>query len=131
MPRERAQIDLGGPLLREREGCRLTYRSLSSRLCEAVDRLTSVTEAAMPVFSDTEWSLICCVGWDAISSERVLHRSSPADIEPLAWRAIVIEAAARAAEVPGLARRLDALDPVARVAVWERVEAYGRVEGMC
>lgn len=126
MPRERAQIDLGGPLLREREGCKLTERSLSARLCEIIERLCRVAEAAMPDLTETEWSMICWAGWDAISNERILSRASPQDIEPRAWRAIVAEAAERG--LPGLAKRLANMGSVERVAVWERIEAYGRAE---
>lgn len=130
MARERAQIDLGGPLLREREGCKLTERSLSSRLCEVIERLGRVTDAAMPSLTDTEWSLVCWAGWDALNSERILSRERPQDIEPLAWQAIIAEAAERESEVPGLAKRLHDMNPVERVAVLERIEAYGRAEAM-
>lgn len=129
MPRERAQIDLGGPLLREREGCKLTERSLSSRLCEVIERLGRVTEAAMPKLTDTEWSLVCWAGWDAISNERILSRGRPQDVETQAWRALIAEAAEHN-DMPGLAKRLDAMSPLERVAVWERIEAYGRAEAM-
>ncbi len=130
MARERAQIDLGGPLLREREGCKLTARSLSSRLCEIIERLGRVTEAAMPDLTDAEWSLVCWAGWDAISSERILSRERPQDIDAMAWVRIVAEAAEREGDVPGLAQRLRDMEPVERVAVWERIEAYGRAEAM-
>lgn len=124
MARERAQIDLGGPLLREREGCKLTERSLSSRLCEIIERMGVVTEAAMPNLTDTEWSLVCWAGWDAISSGRIMSREQ--DIETLAWRAIIIEAAERKMAAP--AKRLHDMGAVERIAVWERIEAYGRAE---
>lgn len=130
MARERAQIDLGGPLLREREGCKLTERSLSSRLCEIIERLGRVAEATTPQLTDTEWSLVCWAGWSAIESERIMSRSRPQDIDTLAWQTIVHEAAERESDVPGLAKRLHDMSPVERVAVWERVEAYGRAEAM-
>lgn len=130
MARERAQIDLGDPLLREREGCKLTERSLSSRLCEVIERLGRVTEAAMPNLTETEWSLVCWAGWDAISNERILSRERPQDIEPLAWQAIIADVAEREDEAPGLARRLHEMGAIERVAVLERIEAYGRAEMM-
>jgi hypothetical protein len=129
MARERAQIDLGGPLLREREGCKLTERSLSARLCEIIERLGRVTEATMPSLTDTEWSLVCWAGWDAIHSERILSRD-PRIIDAMAWQAIVAEAAERDSDMPGLAKRLHDMGAVERVAVWERVEAHGRAEAM-
>lgn len=128
MARERAQIDLGGPLLREREGCKLTERSLSSRLCEIIDRLGRVTEAAMPNLTDTEWSLVCWVGWGALSNERIMSRERPQDVETLAWQQIVAEAAER--DMHALAKRLHDMGTIERVAVWERIEAYGRAEAM-
>lgn len=130
MARERAQIDLGGPLLREREGCKLTERSLSARLCEVIERLGRVTEAAMPDLTDTEWSLVCWAGWDAISSERILSHSRPQDIDALAWTVLVAEAAEREQDAPGLAKRLHDMSAAERVAVLERIEAYGRAEAM-
>lgn len=128
MARQRAQIDLGGPLLREREGCKLTERSLSSRLCEIIERLGRVTETAMPTLTETEWSLVCWAGWDAISNERIMSRERPQDVETLAWQHIVAEAAER--DMPALAKRLHDMSAVERVAVLERIEAYGRAEVM-
>lgn len=124
MARERAQIDLGGPLLREREGCRITDRSLSSRLAEIIDRLDRVVAASMPTLTEAEWSLVCWAGWDAIATERIVSRDRPQDIDALAWQGIVAEAAERG--MAGLAARLRDMGPAERVAVWERVEAYGR-----
>lgn len=130
MARERTQIDLGGPLLREREGVKLTERSLSARLCEVIERLGRVVEVAMPQLTDTEWSLVCWAGWSAIENERILQRANPHDIDTLAWSTIVHEAAERDGDVPGLAKRLHGMDAIERVAVLERIEAYGRAEAM-
>lgn len=128
MPRERAQIDLGGPLLREREGAKLTERSLSSRLCEIIERLERVVETAMPQLSEEEWSLVCWSGWSAIESERILARGQQQrDVDAMAWMQIVADAAER---LPALAPRLQAMTPIERVAVLERIEAYGRSEAM-
>jgi len=117
MARERAQIDLGGPLLREQEGCKLTERSLSSRLAEVVDRLGRAAEAAMPHLSEVEWSLVCWTGWDALNYERIISRARPHDIEPLTWGAIIAEAAERESDVPGLAKRLHDISTIVRIAV--------------
>jgi len=125
--RERAQIDLGGPLLREREGVKLTERSLSARLCEVIERLGRVAEAAAPSLTDDEWSLVCWAGWDALSNERIMSHGRPQDIDTLAWSAMVIEVTERR---PDLARRLHAMGPVDRVAVLERIEAHGRAGAM-
>ena len=130
MPRERAQIDLGGPLLREREGAILTERSLSARLCEVIERLDRVVAAAMPDLTDTEWSMVCWAGWDALTHERIVSRLRPQDVDTLAWGSIVTEAAERARDLPGLANRLRAMTGIERIAVLERIEAYGRTEAM-
>lgn len=125
MPRERTQIDLGGPLLREREGVKLTGRSLSSRLAEVVERLGCVTAAVTPQFSGEEWSLIAWAGWDAIEAESIMSRERPQDIDTLAWNSMV----ATVAETKGMAKlaeRLHKMGPVERVAVLERIEAHGR-----
>lgn len=127
MSRERAQIDLGGPLLREREGVKLTQRSLSGRLCEIIERLERVVEATMPQLTDTEWSLVCWSGWSAIESERILQRGQPRDVDTMTWMQIVGDAAE---QIPTLAPRLQAMTTIERVAVLERIEAYGRAEAM-
>lgn len=130
MPRERAQIDLGGPLLREREGVRLTERSLSGRLAEVLDRFARVCEAAAPAFSDEEWSLVSYEGWSAIQFERLTSRDSPQDIDTLAWSALWTAVAERGAAWAALAKRLRTMSVIERIAVLERVEAYGRAEAM-
>lgn len=84
----------------------------------------------MPHLSDVEWSLVCWAGWSAISTERIMSRDRPQDIDGLAWAAIIAEAAERDRDVPGLAQRLHDMGPVERVAVLERIEAYGRAEAM-
>lgn len=139
MARERARVDLGGPLLREREGAKLTERALSARLCEIIDRLTRVTEAAMPDLPQPAWDLICWAGWDAISTERIMSRARPQDIDQLAWTGLIHAVAdwiARHQHEPvpgwanGLPHRLAIMSPAERVAVLERIEAYGRAEAM-
>lgn len=128
MSRSRAQIDLGGPLLREREGVKLTQRSLSGRLCEVIERLERVVEAVMPQLSDTEWSLVCWAGWSAIENERIIQRGQQQrDVDTIAWMQIVSDAAE---QMPSLASRLQAMTAVERIAVLERIEAYGRAEAM-
>lgn len=137
MARERAQIDLGGPLLREREGVKLTGRSLSSRLAEVIDRLGRVTDAASPNLPAKAWELIGWVGWDALDTERLT--SHPADVDTLVWQAIVTGVADwidthEYEPAPmwsrDLPQRLAMMTPVQRVAVLERIEAYGRAQAM-
>lgn len=137
--RDRVQIDLGGPLLREREGVKLTQRSLSSRLCEVIERLGRVVDVAMPDLPAPAWELICWTGWDAISHERIVSRNRPQDIDSLAWAALIGGVADWIAghepeTAPpwaiNLPARLAAMSMLERVAVLERVEAYGRAEAM-
>lgn len=136
MPRDRLPVDFRPePLAREREGCRLTERPITARMAEVVSRLTRAAEAAMPRLTDTEWSLVCWAGWSAIESERVLARSRPQgnppeSVDVMAWQTIVAEAAEREDDVPGLAMRLHDMSQVERIAVLERIEAYGRAEAM-
>jgi hypothetical protein len=124
MARERTQIDLGGPLLREREGCKLSERSLSSRLCEIIERLGRVTEAAMPDLTSDEWSLVCWSGWSSLQ-----RRARQRDVDSMTWMQIVADAA-ETEQFPHLSQRLREMGPVQRIAVLERVEAYGRSEAM-
>lgn len=84
----------------------------------------------MPHLSDVEWSLVCWAGWSAISTERIASRDRPQDIDALAWAPIIAEAAERDRDVPGLAKRLHDMSAVERIAVLERIEAYGRAEAM-
>lgn len=137
MPRDRAQIDLGGPLLREREGVKLTERSLSSRLCEVIDRLGVVARHAAPGLHPQAWELVCWQGWDALFQARI--SSHPQDADDVAWGLMVEGIREWIAEhdkqpapswAVALSERLEAMSPVERVAVWERVEAYGRAEAM-
>lgn len=128
MARERAQIDLGGPLLREREGVKLTERSLSSRLAEIIDRLAIVAEHGAPAdITSAQWDIILYEGWDALSSERIISRARPQDIDRLAWHNMVSAVAERD---ESLAKRLTSMRPIERIAVLERIEAYGRAEAM-
>lgn len=136
MPRDRIQLDLNSPLAREREGVKLTARSLSSRLAEIIERLGAVTAAAMPrTIPHEAWPLILWQGWDAIETERMMSRERPQDVDTLAWSTLTQEIAgwiASHGDEPapawsiGLVERLDALSPVERIAVLERIEAYGR-----
>jgi len=134
MPRNRVQIDLVGPLLREHEGAQLTERSFTGRLAEIIERMDRVVETAMPDLTPTQWGFILWAAWDAIEMERVLARGQPAshrDVDGMAWMQIVAAAAEKTEPwAKGLARRLHAMTPIERIAVLERIEAYGRAEAM-
>ncbi len=135
MSRQRQSIDLGGPLLREREGCRLTERSLSSRLAEIADRLAFVAREAAPPLPPEAWSLICWIGWDALALHRIADH--PSEVDALAWTSIwtSIHDWVDGQDIPpawtaGLLDALRNLSPIERVAVLERIEAYGRTQAM-
>lgn len=135
MSRQRQSIDLGGPLLREREGCRLTERSLSSRLAEIADRLALVAREGAPELPTEAWSLICWTGWDALAMHRIT--AHPAEVDGLVWASLwpSVHDWIAAQDYPpswseGLAERLRNLSPIERVAVLERIEAYGRERAM-
>lgn len=134
MPRERVPLTLNSPLAREREGVKLSGGSLSRRLAEVVQRLDRVVAAAMPSLPGEAWQLVCWQGWDAISAERIT--SEPEDVDALAWGRLVAGVAdwiaghdgPAPAWTTGLVDRLRDMSPVERIAVLERIEAYGRTE---
>lgn len=131
MSRDRIQIDLNSPLAREREGVKLTERSLSSRLAEIIERLDTVVRHVAPQLTEPEWSLVLWAGWDSLCQTRVTERERPQDIDTLAWGAMV--ATVREAKAPwaaALASRLHSMGPAERIAVLERIEAYGRTEAL-
>lgn len=127
--RHRIPVDFRpSPLAREREGCRLTERSITSRLCEVVERLDRIVDVTIPRLTDDEWSLVCWSGWSAIESERIIQRGQPQQtIDAIAWMQLVTDAAEH---LPDLAPRLQAMTSIERVAVLERIEAYGRALAM-
>jgi len=132
--RDRIPVDFRpAPLALEREGCRITERPITARMAEIASRLRRVAEAAMPRLDAPQeaWDLILWAGWDAISTERIVSRDRPDDIDTLAWKHMV-SAVAEAEEpwAPALAKRMHDMNPVERVAVLERIEAYGRAEAM-
>ncbi len=57
--RHRIPVDFRpSPLAREREGCRLTERPITARLCEIIERLERVAQQAPPALSPSEWDLV-------------------------------------------------------------------------
>ncbi|HEX5509855.1 MAG TPA: hypothetical protein VFX37_15250 [Pseudolabrys sp.] len=126
--RHRVPVDFRpSPLAREREGCRLTERPITLRLCEIIERLERVVYVSDPDLNPLQWQIVLYEGWEAISNERIIARDRPQDIDTLAWQSMIATVSERD---EALARRLHAMTAIQRVAVLERIEAYGRAEAM-
>jgi hypothetical protein len=125
MPRERMQIDLSPPLLRERAGCRSTGRSLSGRLAETVDRLAAVASAHIPDLPEEAWSYIAWEGAGLLMACRL--NEHPRDVDRIAWSRLLVALMERQEPwAAAAAARLLSATPAERVAVLERIEAMER-----
>ncbi len=135
-------VAINSSLIREHEEVKLTYRSLSDRLAEIIDRLAIVVEASLPDLPPEAWELICWEGRSCHNHQRSFQH--PPNIDPLAWKSLAFSIAdwieihhrnggfgietSPPAWTEGLFERLMGMTIVERIAVLERIEASARAE---